>query len=150
MFHRAPLLTPGALLALFANIGIFAAASAPAQATAADAAPDRRGPPRHPPEQAVTACRDHSEGDACSFSMHDHTLDGTCKPAPSADDGTDSGVLACMPEPPAPPPEAVSACANLNEGDACTVQLDDRSLQGVCSSKQDGALFCRPEHPPRD
>jgi hypothetical protein len=51
-----------------------------------------------------------------------------------------------------PPPEAVAACKDKHSGDACTVQLRDRSIDGVCKAPPDadgdGTLACMPEHPP--
>ncbi len=43
-----------------------------------------------------------------------------------------------------PPPEAIAACASAKEGDACTVKLGDRELQGTCDVTPDRVLVCRP------
>ena len=48
-----------------------------------------------------------------------------------------------------PPPEAFSACADSKEGDACTVKLRDRSLDGKCQMfSEDKKLFCMPNDMP--
>lgn len=51
-------------------------------------------------------------------------------------------------EPPTPPPEAYSACTSAAEGEACTVTLRDRTIDGICVLDKDDELFCRPDHPP--
>jgi hypothetical protein len=48
---------------------------------------------------------------------------------------------------PGPPAAAIEACQGKNEGDACTVQLPDRSLSGVCRTDDD-KLVCWPDRPP--
>jgi len=48
----------------------------------------------------------------------------------------------------APPEEAFTACANLAEEAACTVQLHDRSIEGTCKKAPDERLFCHPTHMP--
>jgi hypothetical protein len=47
-----------------------------------------------------------------------------------------------------PPPEAVEACASKNRGDACTVALPDRQLEGTCEEGREQTLACRPARPP--
>lgn len=60
------------------------------------------------------------------------------------------------PPPRRPPEEAFAACANAQEGDACTVKLPDRSVSGKCVKvpphleEDAGKLFCMPPHPPRE
>ena len=55
----------------------------------------RRGPP---PKEAVDACADAAEGDACSFSgRNDDTVKGTCRLPPAKDAGGDA-PLVCVPE----------------------------------------------------
>lgn len=111
-------------------------------ASAADR--DRRGPP----PEAIAACEDKSEGDACSVEFRGRTIDGKCVNGPSADD-----ALACMPEggrPPGPPPEAIEACEGLDEGDTCEVELHDRTVTGVCRQGrgESAGLVCLPDRPP--
>jgi hypothetical protein len=71
-------------------------------------------------------------------------MSGTCKAGP---DG--SSTLACMPAPPAPPQEAIDACAGLAAGDACTFTPADKTeaITGQCDAGPDGTgtLACRPE-----
>jgi len=103
------------------------------------------GPPR-PPQEAIDACSNRAEGDACSVTFGDRTIEGTCRRGPNGD-----GPLACAPKgpPPGPPPEAVQACANLAKGDACKVTLGDRTLEGTCVSGPSGKepLACMPARP---
>ncbi len=49
-----------------------------------------------------------------------------------------------------PPPEAFTACASSKDGDACTVQFRDKTLDGKCiASKDDSSkLFCLPNDMP--
>jgi hypothetical protein len=47
-----------------------------------------------------------------------------------------------------PPKEAFDACADAKEGDACTVKLPDRTLDGTCASFAGGGLACRPNGAP--
>lgn len=45
-----------------------------------------------------------------------------------------------------PPPEAIEACENLNEGDACSFSGRDNSeMSGVCFAPSDRELACKPE-----
>ena len=70
-------------------------------------AADDVGPEHHQyqiPEEAFAACKDLSEGDACTVTLHDHQLDGVCKKV------HDDERLVCLPPHPphehrAPPPQ---------------------------------------------
>ncbi|HEX4337612.1 MAG TPA: hypothetical protein VH062_16980 [Polyangiaceae bacterium] len=107
------------------------------------------GPPPHgqPPQEAIEACASKAEGDACSVTFHDRTMDGTCRKGPNGE-----GTLACAPKgpPPGPPPEAVQACANLAKGDACKVTFGDHTMEGTCVNGPSGnePLACFPARPP--
>jgi hypothetical protein len=61
-----------------------------------------------------------------------------------------SSALACPDGPPGPPPpEAFTACENKARGDACTVQIHDRTVSGTYDSPPDQSrLACRPNGPP--
>jgi hypothetical protein len=51
--------------------------------------------------------------------------------------------------PPPPPPEAFAACDGKARGDACSVQIQDHTIQGVCDAPpNESRLACRPNHPP--
>jgi hypothetical protein len=101
--------------------------------------------PHGPPPEAIAACKDQSEGSACTVSLHGQSIDGTCRKGPDGD-----GPLACAPShPPAPPAEAIEACINKAAGNACTVQFDDRTVDGTCRSlPNESDLVCMPEAPP--
>lgn len=144
------------------------AARAEESADAAGAA--RRGPhghpgghPHGPPQEALDACSGLAESDACTVSLGEHTLQGTCR----ASSGPDGGALACAPKGPppggpggphggrpphGPPPEAVAACSGLSDSAACSVTLGSRTLQGTCRAApgpDGGTLACMPAPPPR-
>lgn len=85
-------------------------------AAADDTSPPQR-PPHGPPPEAIAACANAKQADTCSFTIHDHTIDGTCQPRP--DNTTE---LACRPDhppprpggddkgpPPPPPPESTGS-----------------------------------------
>lgn len=57
------------------------------------AEPGNRGRPQGPPPEAVEACTNLSEGDACSFSGRHGEVEGTCI-VPRRDEES----LACAPE----------------------------------------------------
>jgi hypothetical protein len=46
------------------------------------------------------------------------------------------------------PQAAFDACQSKSAGDSCQVSLPDRSVTGTCIATPDGALACRPDHPP--
>jgi hypothetical protein len=102
---------------------------------------DPHGPP---PQAAFDACARARAGDACSMTLHDHTISGTCAQPPGA------SALACRPDhPPGPPPEALEACAGKAAGDACSVSHDGHAFSGTCAAGPAGsALACRPAGPP--
>ena len=128
--HSLPL-TPFALVALLAL---------PASA---QGDPDRRPPP--PPTEALEACDEKAEGDACIVELPERQLDGTCRATPHDDD------LVCAPSGRrghrAPPEEALEACDEKAEGDACVVELPERQLDGTCrATPHDEGLACAPSH----
>lgn len=105
---------------------------------------------RHgPPAEAIAACANLRADDTCSFSHHGRDLTGTCRTGP---DG--QGQLACAPKDMpgrdghrGPPAEAFTACASLKAGDACTVTLGDKTIEGLCRTGPDGQgkLACAPK-----
>jgi hypothetical protein len=110
----------------------------------ASAAPEGR---RGPPQQAIDACKDQTEGSECSVEFRGRTIEGTCVAGPEADD-----PLACMPaggRPPGPPPEAYDACEDADEGDACSVEVHDHTVTGTClkDRRDDSLLVCVPDRP---
>jgi hypothetical protein len=113
------------------------------------------GHPPGPPPEALAACKDLAEGAACTVSLHDNAIDGTCRKGPHGE-----AALACVPAnlppppppgpPPGPPPEAFAACKDLAEGAACTVSLHDQSIDGTCRKGPHGEtpLACVPANMP--
>jgi hypothetical protein len=56
-------------------------------------------------------------------------------------------ALAQAPSPPAPPQEAVDACAGRESGAACTFQHDGHSVAGSCRAVPGGGtVACAPQH----
>jgi hypothetical protein len=49
---------------------------------------------------------------------------------------------------PHPPPEALAACDGKESGDACSVALPDRTLNGTCLAPPGKRLACIPEGAP--
>ena len=110
-------------------------------------------PPPVPPQETIDACAGLVEDADCTFTIGDgkETISGKCHTA-----GPD-GVLACggrggedRGKPPAPPQEAIDACAGLTEGAACSVAIPDKdAIAGVCHAGPDGTgiLACAPPPP---
>ncbi len=62
------------------------------------------------------------------------------------------GASVAYGRPKGPPPEAIEACQNAEQGDACSFEGRDGVLQGTCfSPREDLPLACRPDNarPPR-
>jgi hypothetical protein len=100
---------------------------------------DRPPPPRHrPPPEAFEACKTLKRGDACSMTLRDHAVTGTCDAPPNVTE------LACRPD--GPPPESLAACKQKSEGDACSFVLGQDTIAGTCSKGPHGEaeLGCRP------
>ena len=53
-------------------------------------------------------------------------------------------------KPPRPPVEAIEACVDLAEDDACSIVVDDEELSGVCMAgpRPEAPLACRPDDAP--
>lgn len=109
----------------------------------------QHGPPRGPPQEALTACNGLSSGAACGFTHDGRNLTGTCRAGPNGE------ALACAPAGRGPgggpgghhqpPQEAITACSGLSSGASCTVAIDGRTLTGTCGAPPDGStLACRP------
>jgi hypothetical protein len=110
----------------------------------------------HEQSPRVEACVGKEAGAPCSVNRDDEGDDeegdddgdddgdakqGICRP-------NDEGVLACLP--PAPPQEAIDACAGLMVGDMCSFPWGDQVLSGACRALPDGAtLVCAPLCPQR-
>lgn len=106
-------------------------------------------PPRAPPQAAFDACASLRAGDACSFTLEAQAVQGVCRAGP------DGSQVACAPDDlpghgrGGPPPEAVSACANLRAGDACSFSFGAGAVDGACRAGPDSApLACAPKDMP--
>src|SRR5262245_58668190 len=102
---------------------------------------EAEGPRRGPPPEAIAACEDLEQGDACSVTHDERTLEGTCEETPD-------GALACRPEGGrghrSPPPEAIEACSGSAEGAACSVTFGEHTVEGTCELSDGEQLACRP------
>ncbi len=72
--------------------------------------PDRNGPPKRPPQEAIKACEASEAGDSCEFTHDDKTITGECRLPPAKEDrpqrnaeGEGERPLACVPDRQPPP-----------------------------------------------
>lgn len=125
----------------------FAALASIAWASAARAA-QGEAPPAPPPE-ALQACSGLADGASCAVTWSDGSqMAGVCRPGPQGE------PAACMPPRPPrgglrPPPEAIQACASLQDGAACAFTAPDgHELSGACRAAPDGSgMACAPSGP---
>jgi hypothetical protein len=117
----------------------------------ANAAADGPNEPRTfrgPPAEALQACSGLQSGAACSFTIHEHQVTGTCRSGPQGE------ALACAPNRPphlhfGPPPEAVQACSGLDVGATCNFTVNGKELNGTCRQGPEGKpAACFPSPPP--
>jgi hypothetical protein len=112
--------------------------------TEAQAQPrERRGPPL----EALQACSGLQEGATCSFTLGDKQISGTCRTGPTGE------AAACLPSGHprghfGPPPEAVQACSNLENGAGCSFTLHGHEISGACQQNPEGTRVCRPQGAP--
>jgi hypothetical protein len=125
----------------WAGVAFSALTLVPLSASANDNA-TAPAPPR-PPQEAVDACANLSDGATCTLSFHGQTIEGNCHQGPTGQD-----PLACVPP---PPPEAIEACASLKEGATCTVTHHGHTMPGTCRNPPSGetGLACAPQPPRR-
>ena len=112
---------------------------------------------RGPPPQAVEACANLEDGASCSFeSRRGDSVEGTCMDHPRVDG------LSCVPADRfgkgrfgkghgrgfrGPPPQAVEACANLEDGASCSFESRrGDSVEGTCMNHPGlDSMSCVPE-----
>jgi len=83
------------------SLSFIAGAAALGVALASGDAPP---PPHHgPPPEAFDACSGKSEGDACTVTFRDKSLEGKCLAPPK--DAGESRLFCAPPLPPEPPPD---------------------------------------------
>lgn len=110
-----------------------------------------------PPQEAVTACANLSANTACSFSMGDQSVTGTCELPPGG------SALACRPSGPppehnghgpaqhGPPQQAINACSGLSANATCAFAHGSTNITGRCvppPGDSTGSLACRPDRAP--
>lgn len=111
---------------------------------------ERKPGPQGPPPEAISACKDKQEGDSVTFAgFQGESVSATCR--------TMQGMLVAVPEghhgrkagPQGPPPEAISACNDKQEGDRVTfTNRQGETLNGTCKTMQ-GVFFAVPGGPAR-
>ena len=104
--------------------------------------------PPSPPQEAVDACSGRESGAACSFQHDGHAVGGTCMAMPG---GT---TVACAPlhlRFAGPPPEALAACKDQQEGATCQFTAPrGETISGTCRTGPHGeAPACAPTGMPR-
>lgn len=134
-----------AMAALAAAMIVGQVATSRADATSApigDDDGDGQRPPR-PPQEALDACANLSDGASCSFTAHGHTMTGTCH-------GPEGLPPACVPAggPPRPPQEAIDACQSSTSGASCSFTLEGESITGTCRGPEGKPLACAPKNMP--
>jgi len=147
--------TPTIVEAPAGAISTFTASDATASddGTGTETSPDGR--PSGPPEEALAACDNSAESDACSFmSPRDGSaVDGTCRARRD-----DASQYVCFPNDwdgrgrrgerrDGPPEEALAACEGVETGVTCSFETPFGSIDGTCSAGPDGSgqVVCRPE-----
>jgi hypothetical protein len=113
--------------------------------------PGAQGQHRGPPKESLEACASSSTNAACSFTLGEKALNGTCAAPP---DGG-KGPLACRPAGAGPfghhgpPAQALAACANLSAAAACSFAHGDQHVSGTCVTGRHGnELICHPADMP--
>ncbi|MBI2894026.1 MAG: hypothetical protein HYY06_10775 [Deltaproteobacteria bacterium] len=117
---------------------------------ASTAETDVAAAPGQPPAAALDACADLAADAACSISIDGHSIDGTCRRGPGADDPLACAPAHLPPMPHRPPREALDACADLAADAACSISIAGHSIDGACrrGPGADDPLACAPPHLP--
>lgn len=92
--------------------------------------------PQEMPPEAVEACANLIEGEACSFLLEGSSKSGTCQTV------WGGGVIACVAEGQQRTDPMRQACAQKAEGDFCSASMGPATIQGVCLPS--GDLVCVP------
>jgi len=104
--------------------------------------------PPAPPQEAVDACAGRETGAACTFQHDGHSVAGSCRAMP------DGSTVACAPMHVhlryGPPPEALAACKDQQEGASCQFTAPrGETIAGVCRSGPRGEpAACAPKDLP--
>ena len=146
-------------IAMVACGGTTDGTAAEAETSALGADGGQGGPHGPPPQAAIDACKDLSQGDSCSFTTPQCSVTGTCQ-------GPEGKPLACAPEgmggpegasgasgqngPPPPPQAAVDACQSLSSGASCSFTgKNGDSVSGTCGGPDGKPLACIPADAPQ-
>jgi hypothetical protein len=97
-----------------------------------------------PSQGQIDACSGMAAGAACTLTLTNPLPDGTTSVAGTCRTTLDGTVVACAPNPPAPPAWLVEACSGKAAGDACTAtEPDGDTRDGTCVTARDGStLIC--------
>ena len=103
-----------------------------------DGGPGGPGGPPQSSQEAIDACADKTENDACEFeTQQGDSMSGACEQTPEKE-------LVCRPI----HPEAIKACEDKSEGDACELSSPrGDTMEGTCQEKAE-KLACTPAGPP--
>ncbi len=93
-------------------------------------------PPQEMPQEAVDACLDLIEGEACSFELDGKQTVGTCETV------WGGGVVGCVPEGQQNTNPMAQACVGKQSGDVCSANMGPVSFQGLCLPNN--GLVCVP------
>jgi hypothetical protein len=104
---------------------------------------DRDGGQRHhhdlnrpPPLALVAACVKLAPNAACTATLDERTITGTCRDL--------LGALVCLPLRP-PPPPPIAACAQKSPGASCSLTLNNKTVDGTCRAfGEHGTVACVP------
>jgi len=110
----------------------------------------QQGTRQGPPQQALAACAESTQGDACSFTMpNGNAINGSCVTPPN------TNVLACAPQGmnvqqnlnQGAPQAAVDVCTNSTLGESCSFNLQNgNTINGSCVAQPNSsALACAPQ-----
>jgi len=120
--------------------------SIPAMAQSSNDSPQRHK--RQLPPAAFEACDGKAEGDSCSAELPRGTFKGICK------SHRRSEKLVCAPHHHRQHRRkmikaAIAACEGKAQGDLCSMNLPQRTLEGTCKTHpRFDKVFCAPNHRP--
>ncbi len=103
---------------------------------------------RQPPAEALAACVDLAEKDACSFTFHEREITGTCTVGRSDD-------LLCKPDRRNKDKKklkaaALEACSGLALEDSCSItSAEGEERFGICQSGRNDDITCRIKRTPK-
>jgi hypothetical protein len=113
-----------------------------------DRPPPPPPPPRKPPKEAFDACEGKTAEAACTVTLGERTIEGTCRKGPDDKVACAPNDRPPPPRPPKPPKEAFDACEGKTAEASCTVTLGERTIEGTCRKGPDDKVACAPNDRP--